>query len=117
MIGAAAGLYSDGWGFHTRTTGVQNVSSNVPSVYKLYNNYPNPFNPATKIKFDLPKNSYVKINVFDVTGRMINEIVNQNLSAGSYETEFNGSNLSSGIYYYRIEAGDFVETKKMILVK
>ncbi|MBX7047401.1 MAG: T9SS type A sorting domain-containing protein [Ignavibacteria bacterium] len=117
VIGAAAGLYSDGWGFHTRTTGVQNVSSNVPSVYKLYNNYPNPFNPATKIKFDLPKNSYVKINVFDVTGRMINEIVNQNLSAGSYETEFNGSNLSSGIYYYRIEAGDFVETKKMILVK
>ena len=75
------------------------------------------FNPTTKIKFDLPNSSIVRINVFDITGRMINEILNMNLNAGSYETEFNGANLSSGIYYYRIEAGNFVETKKMILIK
>jgi hypothetical protein len=114
---SGAGMYSDGWGFHTRTTGVEPVSSNLPSVYKLYGNYPNPFNPTTKIKFDLPKNSFVKINIFDVTGRLVNELVNLNLQPGSYETEFNGMNLSSGVYYYRIEAGEFIETNKMILVK
>jgi len=114
---SGAGMYSDGWKFQTRTTGVAQVSSNIPAVYKLYNNYPNPFNPTTKIKFDLPKNSFVKINIFDITGRLVNELLNLNLQPGSYETEFNGMNLSSGVYYYRIEAGDFIETNKMILVK
>ncbi|MBP9094969.1 MAG: T9SS type A sorting domain-containing protein [Ignavibacteria bacterium] len=117
MLNSGLGLYSDGWGFHTRTTGIQETSGNIPTEYKLYNNYPNPFNPSTKIKFDLPQNSYVKINVFDITGRIISELANTNLQAGSYETEFNGVNASSGIYYYRIEAGNFVETKKMILIK
>lgn len=112
------GIYSAPWSFRSRLTGNINMMSEIiPSDYKLFSNYPNPFNPTTKIKFDLPKSSFVKINVFDITGKMINEIVNMNLNAGSYETEFNGSNLSSGIYYYRIEAGNFVETKKMILIK
>ncbi|MBS1495238.1 MAG: T9SS type A sorting domain-containing protein [Bacteroidetes bacterium] len=111
------GVFSAKWSFVVRTTGVENISKGIPSQYKLYNNYPNPFNPITKIKFDLPKNSFVKINVLDITGKVVSEILNANLSAGSYETEFNGANLSSGIYYYRLETNDFVETKKMILVK
>lgn len=112
------GTYSSAWNFKSRLTGTLNsISEIIPTEYKLFSNYPNPFNPATKIKFDLPKSSLVRINIFDITGRMISEIVNQNLSAGSYETEFNGTNLSSGIYYYRIEAGEFVTTKKMILIK
>ncbi len=111
------GIYSSVWNFKVRVTGVQTISDVIPTEYKLFTNYPNPFNPTTKIKFDLPNSSIVRINVFDITGRMINEILNMNLNAGSYETEFNGANLSSGIYYYRIEAGNFVETKKMILIK
>ena len=97
--------------------GVRNITNEVSERFSLSQNYPNPFNPTTKIKFDLPQNSFVKINVFDITGRLINELANLNLQTGSYETEFNGTNLSSGIYYYRLEAGSFVNTKKMILVK
>ncbi|MBN8571767.1 MAG: T9SS type A sorting domain-containing protein [Ignavibacteria bacterium] len=112
------GIYSSPRSFRSRLTGVlNNISEIIPAEFKLFTNYPNPFNPTTKIKFDLPKNSSVKINIFDITGKMINEIINMNLNAGSYETEYNGANLSSGIYYYRIEAGSFVETKKMILIK
>lgn len=103
--------------FTTRTTSIQNITGVIPAEFKLYSNYPNPFNPTSKIKFDLPKNSFVKINIFDINGRVVNELVNENLQAGSYETEFSGTNLSSGIYYYRIEAGSFSESKKMILIK
>lgn len=106
------GLYKSG-----SSTFVNSGLNVLPGEFYLKQNYPNPFNPTTKIKFDLPKNSFVKINVFDITGRILSEIVNQNLSAGSYEADFNGANLSSGIYYYRIDAGDFTATKKMILVK
>lgn len=96
---------------------IRSLSTTIPSKYKLFTNYPNPFNPTTKIKFDLPQNSFVKINIFDITGRIISELANTNLQPGSYETEFNGANLSSGVYYYRIEANSFSDTKKMILVK
>jgi uncharacterized delta-60 repeat protein len=102
---------------YIQQVGITPISFNVPDNFSLFQNYPNPFNPTTKIKFDLPKNSFVKIIVFDITGRMISELVNTNLQEGSYETEFNGENLSSGIYYYTIEAGSFIETRKMILVK
>lgn len=112
------GIYSATWNFRSRLTGILNsISEIIPTEYKLFSNYPNPFNPTTKIKFDLPKSSFVKISIFDITGRMISELANTNLQAGSYEAEFNGINFSSGIYYYRIEAGNFVETKKMILIK
>jgi hypothetical protein len=110
-------VFSPIWSFVVRTTRVENITGGIHSQYKLYNNYPNPFNPSTKIKFDLPKNSFVRINVFDITGKIVSEIVNQSLQAGSYEAEFNAANLSSGIYYYRIEANDFIETKKMMFVK
>lgn len=111
------GNFSPVRSFRVRTTSVQNISSSIPTKFKLYNNYPNPFNPCTKIKFDLPQNSFVNIIVFDVSGRNVKNLVEENLSAGSYETEFNASNLPSGIYYYTLQSGNFTQTKKMILLK
>ncbi|MEO8514610.1 MAG: T9SS type A sorting domain-containing protein [Ignavibacteria bacterium] len=89
----------------------------IPKTYELNQNYPNPFNPETKIKFGLPKSGNVKLTVYDVSGRKIEELVNQELNAGTFEVTMNGSNLSSGVYFYKLEAEGFVETKKMILVK
>jgi len=102
--------------------GVNIISSNVPAEFKLYQNYPNPFNPSTKIKFSLPHLSKggavaVRLIVYDILGREIQTLVNEELAPGTYETEFNAADLPSGIYLYRISAGDYSETKKMILVK
>lgn len=94
-----------------------NLNALVPAQFELSQNYPNPFNPTTRINFSLPKNSFVNLSVYDLTGRLIEEIVNSEMNTGSYTFEFNGSSLSSGIYFYRIRAGDFVETRKMILTK
>lgn len=105
------------YSFRTGIAGVNNITTVIPDNFYLYNNYPNPFNPITKIKFDLPKGSLVKISVFDINGRIVNELVNEMLQAGRYVTEFNGVNLSSGVYYYRIEANEFTSVKKMILIK
>jgi hypothetical protein len=96
--------------------------NNVPSEFKLYQNYPNPFNPVTKIRFDIPSNvkrekSNVKLVIFDVTGREIAVLVNQQIETGSYEVEWNASNYPSGVYFYKLTAGDYTETKKMILLK
>jgi hypothetical protein len=96
---------------------VNNISSEIPSSYKLFQNYPNPFNPATKIRFDIPEYSFVKITVYDALGKEIAKPVYRVLNPGSYETEFNGNDLTTGIYFYKIEAGDFTETKKLVLIK
>jgi hypothetical protein len=93
------------------------VNSETPSEYKLYDNYPNPFNPATKIKFELKDTKLVTLKVYDITGKLIETLVNQKLQAGEYNVDFDGRNLSSGLYIYRIEAGDFKDTKKMMLIK
>lgn len=97
--------------------GINSISSNIPKSFSLYQNYPNPFNPATIIKFTIPKNSFVSIKVFDIVGREVKDVINQNLIAGEYKVDFDGSSLESGIYFYRIIAGDFYETRKMILLK
>ncbi|GEM_PF-935922 len=97
--------------------GIQNISSQVPKSFNLAQNYPNPFNPSTKIQFSLPENEFVNIKVYDITGREVTTLVNQNLRAGVYSTDFNGSNLSSGVYFYTIRTAGFAETKKMILTK
>jgi hypothetical protein len=89
----------------------------VPMVFKLYNNYPNPFNPSTTIKYDVPKNSFVQMTIFDLLGREVDKLVNQNLTAGRYEVVWDGGKFASGAYFYKLEAGDFVDVKKMILVK
>ena len=99
------------------TIGVNQISSEVPSHYSLEQNYPNPFNPVTKIKFNVARLSDVKIIVYDVTGREVRTIVNERLQAGKYETAFDGVQLSSGVYFYRLTVGDFSETKRMVLIK
>jgi hypothetical protein len=96
---------------------MQDISTGVPSAFSLEQNYPNPFNPITKIRFDLPKNVNVKLTIYDMLGREVETIVNEHLNAGSYEVTFDGTKYTSGVYYYRLNAGEFVETKKMILLK
>ncbi len=97
--------------------GIQQISSEVPKTFSLSQNYPNPFNPSTKIKFALPKAAFTKISIYDVLGREASVIVNEQLNAGSYEINWNAENLPSGVYFYKIESGDFTDSKKMILVK
>lgn len=92
-------------------------NGNLPKVYKLSQNYPNPFNPVTKINFDLPKEGNVKLVIYDILGREVKQLVNEFKKAGKYTVEFNGNNLASGIYFYRIEIGNFVQVKKMMLIK
>jgi hypothetical protein len=96
---------------------MHNVNNNIPKDYSLYN-YPNPFNPITEIRFSLPKDENVTIKVFNLLGEEIITLVNNIYKgAGMYSVTFDGTNLASGLYLYRIESGSFVQTKKMILVK
>lgn len=89
----------------------------IPAEYSISQNYPNPFNPATKIKFTLPQMSQTKIIIYDVLGREMQTLINKELEAGSHEINFDANNLPSGIYFYKIQSGNFVQTKKMILTK
>lgn len=108
-------------GFDTVTwcpiTGVQQTGSEVPARYVLEQNYPNPFNPATTFKFSLPKEGYVEIILYDITGREVATLVSDPFKAGTYTVTFDGTNLSSGVYFYRIVSGDFTDAKKMVLIK
>ncbi len=97
--------------------GVKKSGSLIPTVYQLYSNYPNPFNPSTMIKYDLPKDSKVVLKLYDVVGREVATLVNGKQTAGSYEVQFNASNLASGVYFFRITAGDYIKTQKMVLLK
>jgi hypothetical protein len=99
------------------TVGVSNNNNEMPKAYTLAQNYPNPFNPTTNIKFSIPSNGLVKLTVFDITGRQVAVLVNENLNAGTYTADFNAANVASGIYFYKLEAGSFVDTKKMMLIK
>ncbi|MCX7798002.1 MAG: T9SS type A sorting domain-containing protein [Melioribacter sp.] len=96
---------------------VRDVAAEIPSDYYLAQNYPNPFNPTTTIEFGLPKSENVKLTVYDLLGRVVAELVNENLNAGTYKVKFDASNLASGIYFYTLKAGDFVTTKKLMLMK
>ena len=89
----------------------------IPDTYFLFQNYPNPFNPGTTIKYQIPEAINVSIKVYDIRGRFISEIVNSFQQPGIYELKWNGAGYASGIYFYRIKAGNFTETKKMVLVK
>ncbi len=86
-------------------------------TYELSQNYPNPFNPATKITYQVPKPGNVELKVYDVLGREIMTLINGYKNAGKYTVDFNASKLASGIYIYRIKSGDFISTKKMVLLK
>ena len=91
--------------------------NNVPEEYALFENYPNPFNPNTTIKFAVPEESFIKLEVYNTLGEKVNTLVAETLTAGIYSVDWNAVNLSSGVYIYRLQAGSFVETKKMMLMK
>jgi len=104
-------------------TDVENADiSSLPVKFKLIQNYPNPFNPTTTIHYSIPSketrhNSFVQLKVYDVLGRVVATLVNENKNPGNYEVVFNANGFTSGIYYYQLSSGDFIETKKMILIK
>jgi hypothetical protein len=97
--------------------GISNNGSLVPGHYSLEQNYPNPFNPTTKIKYGLPKSSFVNIVLYDILGKEISVLAIGFKTAGQYEILFDGSGLASGVYIYKIIAGDFNESKRMVLLK
>jgi hypothetical protein len=103
--------------------GIKNISSDIPKEFSLSQNYPNPFNPSTNIKFNLPKNNYVTLKIYDDLGREIATLVNEQLKAGTYQVDWDGSSYASGVYYYQLVVSSeqltemYRETKKMILVK
>jgi hypothetical protein len=96
--------------------GVEDNGS-IPTKFNLHQNYPNPFNPTTAIKFEIPKESYVTLRIYNSIGKDVAELVNRELSAGQYQISFDAKDLPSGIYYYKLQAGEFTQTRKMLLVK
>jgi len=121
----------NGWAFvpnsgvHTFTggndttfyTGINQVSNKIPNAFKLHQNYPNPFNPNTNIKFDIKKSLFVKLIVYDILGKELIVLVNEKLNLGSYEIDWDGTDYTSGVYFYRLVTKDYSETKRMVLIK
>jgi hypothetical protein len=97
--------------------GINPVNNESPAEYRLYQNYPNPFNPSTSIKYAIPKSDFVTLKIYDMLGKEVKTLINGRLSAGTYDETFTGDIFPSGIYFYRLTAGGFSETKKMILLK
>lgn len=89
----------------------------IPSSMRLYQNYPNPFNPATSISFELPNESYTTLKIYDLLGREIMTLVSGKLQAGKYKYQWDANNLSSGVYFYRLQSGNYNETKKLVLLR
>jgi|GEM_PF-1558598 hypothetical protein len=105
-------------GLHSKDQNSEDTKNNLPTVYNLSQNYPNPFNPITKINYQLPKDSKVSLVVYDILGREMIKLVNNEFkNAGSYTLEFNGQLFASGVYFYRLIANDYVKVKKMVLIK
>jgi len=103
--------------YQKQTITAINDEENIPISFKLEQNYPNPFNPTTKIKYAVPERTRVVIKIYDITGSEISTLVNKELDTGWYEMDFNATALSSGVYFYRMQAGSYVSIKKMLLIK
>jgi hypothetical protein len=97
--------------------GLKESKNQLPLEYALYQNYPNPFNPSTTVRYDLPRATFVTLSIFDVLGRQISTIVEGEKPAGTYQVNVYVPNLPSGVYFYRIQARDYVKTKKFVLLK
>jgi len=107
----------DDLAFSGNASAVSEETGSLPNAFVLEQNYPNPFNPTTTISFSLPTRSSVSLKVFDMLGREVSTIVSEEMSAGSYARQWNASAFASGIYFYRLQAGSFVQTRKLVLVK
>jgi hypothetical protein len=114
------------WQYNTRHNGVygdylqvgiNTIETKIPEKFSLYQNYPNPFNPVTKISFDIAKQEFVSLKIFDALGRELNTLVNEVKAPGSYAIDFDGTNLPSGIYFYKLQTENYSGTKKMLLIK
>jgi hypothetical protein len=106
--------------YKTNNGGVTHTSNKneyIPSNYKLHQNYPNPFNPVTKIKYEIPTSTFVKLLVYDITGKYIETLVNKDQKAGTYEVEWNAENYTSGAYFYKLETNNYSESKRMLVIK
>ena len=113
---ADGGLFWDSSSVTITLTGVgENPSS--PALYKLYDNYPNPFNPSTTLRYTIPEEAFTILKIYNSLGREVTTLVNETKPAGIYDVEFSATDLASGIYYYTLQAGSFTATKKMILMK
>ncbi len=106
----------DDFEFSGVATGVENDNQNKLE-YSLSNNYPNPFNPTTTIEFSIPNTSFVTLKVLNMLGEEITTLLNEEKPSGKYKVEFNGDGLSSGVYFYKLQSGDFINIKNMILMK
>ncbi len=102
---------------YSQTVSIQSISSEIPAGFSLSQNYPNPFNPKTNVKVQMSKSGFVSLKVFDITGKEVAVLVNEELSAGVYNVDFDASNLSSGTYFYSMETSGFRDVKKMVVVK
>ena len=107
------------WDSSLVTISITNVGENFlnPVLYKLYDNYPNPFNPSTTLRYSIPEEAFTTLKIYNSLGREVTTLVNETKPAGIYDVAFSATDLASGIYYYTLQAGSFTETKKMILMK
>ncbi|MBK8984203.1 MAG: T9SS type A sorting domain-containing protein [Ignavibacteria bacterium] len=113
MVGAVI----DGVTYGSVLLDVTKISGEIPIGYNLEQNYPNPFNPSTVVKFSLPKSSFVTLKVYDRLGKEISTLANEKKSTGTYQYVFNAVNIPSGVYFYTLQSDDYIETKKMLLIK
>jgi hypothetical protein len=97
--------------------GVDDEINLIPIAFSFDQNYPNPFNPATTITYAVPQNSFISLRVFDILGNEVQTLVNETKSAGTYTVSFDAASVPSGVYFYSLEAGNFISTKKMVLIK
>lgn len=115
----ADGIYIDNiklTGYNSAPTSIAGINE-IPEKYSLSQNYPNPFNPSTVISYNLAEGNFITLKIYNELGKEVSTLVNERQNAGSYSISFDGSNLPSGLYYYKLESGGFVDTKKMLLIK
>jgi hypothetical protein len=128
VVGSSGNIYKTTTGGDP-LVGIEEIRNSMPSAFALYQNYPNPFNPSTKIKFDIaplldqggvsraPRDGVVTLKIYDILGCEITTLVNRQMQPGTYEVEWSAVNYPSGVYFYRLTAGDFSQSKKLVLLK
>ena len=110
-------LWTNMWHFYVVPSGIKTISSNIPNENKLINNYPNPFNSESIIRFNIKQNSKVRLKIHNLSGREVASLINEKLSPGSYEIKWNATAYSSGVYFYTLQTDTYFETRRMLLVK